>query len=120
MQFFKLDVLYEAPDGGLAVAPPSHIVSQLHSILELAREPNKQPVGILTSEHRDTWYQARECLLQGIQLEYINFECTHVLEVHYLFIRSSEQEVSGCDRDCPVCFLSGQCSPSRQLSGPPG
>ena len=67
MQFFKLDVLYEAPDGGLAVAPPSHIVSQLHSILELAREPNKQPVGILTSEHRDTWYQARECLLQGIQ-----------------------------------------------------
>lgn len=62
--FFKLDVLYEAPDGGLAVAPPSHIVSQLHSILELAREPNKQPVGILTSEHRDTWYQARECLLQ--------------------------------------------------------
>ena len=65
MQFFKLDVLYEAPNGELAVCPPTHIVHQLHNILKAAPEPAEYPVGILTSEHRDTWFHARERLLKG-------------------------------------------------------
>jgi len=62
--FFKLDVLYESPEGGLAVAPSSHIVRELHRILRAAPDPAEHPVGILTSEHRDTWYQARERLIK--------------------------------------------------------
>ena len=65
LQFFKLDVLYETPSGELAVAPPTYIVSELHNILKAAPEPAEYPVGILTTEHRDTWFQARERLLRG-------------------------------------------------------
>ena len=81
LQFFKLDVLYEAPEGGLAVAPGSHIVEELHRILRAAPTPAEYPVGILTTEHRDTWYQARERLIQGVhQLIYVaSVTCIHHL-----------------------------------------
>ena len=65
LQLFRLDVFYEAPDGTLAVAPGSHIQKELHSILEMAMEKNRYPVGVLTNEHRDTWYQCRERLVKG-------------------------------------------------------
>ncbi len=58
-------MLYETPDGTLAVTPSSHVMSELHHILETAPPTNEYPVGILTNEHRDTWYQARERLRKG-------------------------------------------------------
>ena len=65
MQFFKLDVLYEAPNGELSMAPASHIMQQLEAILCTAADPAPYPVGILTTEHRDIWAQARERLANG-------------------------------------------------------
>ena len=65
MQFFKLDVLYEAPNGELSMAPASHVMQQLEAILRIAADPAHFPVGILTIEHRDTWAQARERLASG-------------------------------------------------------
>ena len=65
MQFFKLDVLYEAPNGELSMAPASHVMQQLEAILCTAADPAPYPVGILTTEHRDTWAQARERLASG-------------------------------------------------------
>ena len=64
-KFFKLDVLYEVPGGCLAPAPGSHIVEELHRILRAAPIPAEHLVGILTTEHRDTWHQARERLRKG-------------------------------------------------------
>ncbi len=64
-QFYRLDVLYETPEGVLAVCPPSHIITELHRILDMAPPTNNHPVGILTNEHRDTWNQARDRLLGG-------------------------------------------------------
>ena len=65
-QIFKLDVLYECFDGTLAVAPSSHVVEQLHSIIKMTSDLSTCPVGILTSERRDTWTECRERLLIGI------------------------------------------------------
>lgn len=65
LQFYKLDLLYETPTGELAVAPASHLVQQLKAIVVSDVEPCKFPVGLLTTEHRDTWYQAREKLNKG-------------------------------------------------------
>ena len=64
-KFFKLDVLYEVEGGCLAPAPGSHIVEELHHILRAAPTLAEYPVGILTAEHRETWYQARERLRKG-------------------------------------------------------
>lgn len=65
LQFFKLDVLYECPDGTLAMAPSGHIIEQLHRIIKMTPDPSNYPVGILTSDHRDAWTQSRERLLKG-------------------------------------------------------
>ena len=67
-KFFKLDVLYEVEGGCLAPAPGSHIVEELHRILRAAPTPAEYLVGILTTEHRDTWHQARERLRKGIHM----------------------------------------------------
>ena len=58
-------MLYEAPNGELSMAPASHVMQQLEAILRTAADPAPFPVGILTTEHRDTWAQARERLASG-------------------------------------------------------
>ena len=65
VQIFKLDILYECPDGTLAVAPSRHIIEQLHDIINMTPDPSEYPVGILTSDHRDTWTKNREKLMRG-------------------------------------------------------
>ena len=65
-QMFKLDVLYECLDGTLAAVPSSHVVEQLHNIIKMTSDLSMCPVGILTSEQRDTWTECRERLLIGI------------------------------------------------------
>ncbi len=64
-QFYKLDIVYQCPDGSLAVAPASHIMSQLHEILKTAPASCEHPVGVLTTEHRDSWTETRQNLLLG-------------------------------------------------------
>jgi carnitine O-acetyltransferase len=60
--FFKVNMLYDSPDGVLSVAPASHVLEQLETVLSDAREPAQFPVGVLTSGHRDTWTHTRERL----------------------------------------------------------
>lgn len=67
IQFFQLDVLYECPDGTMAVSPSSHIIQQLHNIMKMSSDLSECPVGILTSEHRDSWAKSRERLVAGQQ-----------------------------------------------------
>ena len=65
LQFFKLDVLCECPDGSLAVVPSSHIIQQLHKIIEMSSNPSQLPIGVLTTLDRDTWARSRERLISG-------------------------------------------------------
>ena len=65
MQLFKVNILYESPDGVLSVAPAQHVMEQLKTILSDARDPAPYPVGIMTTEHRDTWAKMRERLASG-------------------------------------------------------
>ena len=58
-------MLYECPDGTLAVAPSTHIIEQLSCIFKMSSDLSEYPVGILTAEHRDIWAKSRVKLLQG-------------------------------------------------------
>ena len=68
-QFYKLDMFYDTPTGEIALAPPTFILNQLKWIVEDAKERNPYPVGVLTTEHRDKWYEAREKLRKGKIME---------------------------------------------------
>ena len=74
LQFYILDILYETPTGELAVVPGSHLVEQLKAIVVSHVEPCKFPIGLLTTEHRDTWYQAREKLNKGVLFNTPHFD----------------------------------------------
>ena len=47
------------------MAPADHILQQLQHIVEGGASPSPHPVGILTTQHRDTWTEARERLIAG-------------------------------------------------------
>ena len=55
----------------MALAPPTHIMNELYKILTETTERCRYPIGVLTTEHRDTWYQARKKLEQGKQTCYV-------------------------------------------------
>ena len=61
-----MDILSLLPDGSYTLVPAQHIKEQLHKIVESSPTKAQHPVGVLTSEHRDTWYNARERLIVGI------------------------------------------------------
>ena len=65
-QFFKLQVLYPCPDGTLQIAPWDHLKQQIGDIIGASPHPAQHQVGVLTSEHRDNWYKARQNLLKGV------------------------------------------------------
>lgn len=65
VQLFKVNVLYDAPNGELSIASASHVKQQLETILRAAEDPARFPVGILTTQHRDTWALMRERLASG-------------------------------------------------------
>lgn len=65
VKFYKMDMIYECPDGTLAAAPPNHIVKELQGIMEAAPSRCEHPVGILTTEHRDNWLKTRQELMKG-------------------------------------------------------
>lgn len=62
-------MFYDTPTGEIALAPPTFILNQLKWIVEDAKERNPYPVGVLTTEHRDKWYEAREKLRKGKIME---------------------------------------------------
>ena len=53
------------PDGSYTFVPAQHIEDQLHKIIKGSPTKAQHPVGVLTTEHRDTWYSAREQLITG-------------------------------------------------------
>ena len=58
-------MLCQLSDGSYGLVPAQHIEEQLHNIVNSASVKAQYPVGVLTSEHRDTWYQARKRLITG-------------------------------------------------------
>ena len=46
--------------------PPTFILEEVRKILETAPDLCDYPVGVLTSEHRDSWAKTREELLLGV------------------------------------------------------
>ena len=64
-QCYSLELLCLSPDGSYTLAPAQHIEEQLHKIVKSSPTKAQHPVGVLTSEHRDTWYSARERLIKG-------------------------------------------------------
>ena len=81
-QMYKMDVLVETSTGELDMVTPSHMIEVLGQILDDAKEPVEHPVGILTAETRDNWYENREKLMKGLQKcalkynQYESFWCT--------------------------------------------
>jgi hypothetical protein len=46
----------------------AQLVQQLRTVIEQSPERSPTPVGILTTEKRETWYRMRQELLKGIYL----------------------------------------------------
>ena len=61
-----MELLCLSPDGSYTLVPAQHIEEQLHKIVESSPTKTQYSVGVLTTEHRDTWYNARERLITGI------------------------------------------------------
>ena len=61
-----MDILSSLSDGSYVLVPAQHIEEQLHKIVESSPTKPQHPVGVLTTEHRDTWYNARERLVEGM------------------------------------------------------
>lgn len=62
-QFFVLDV-YNSDNTPLTV---DQIHMQLEKIWNSSLQTNKEPIGILTSQHRNTWGKAYNNLIKGEQ-----------------------------------------------------
>ena len=75
-QFFSVEVL--GNDGQILPQGSSYLIAALERVLQLANEGsnNAVPVGILTSEHRDTWATARKKL----EVSRINRDSLHLLD----------------------------------------
>jgi len=63
-----LDVLVKLPDGSYTFVPVHHIEKELHQIVNSSTSKPQHPVGVLSAEHRDSWYHARERLMKGIYI----------------------------------------------------
>ena len=87
LQLYLADALVETSAGELDMIPPSHFIRTLHHILDDAAEPADDPVGILTAETRDTWYQARQELLQSLE----QFYCKLSVVILSIIFRSNQQ-----------------------------
>lgn len=61
MQFFVLDV-YNSDGTPLTV---DQIYTQLEKIWNSSLQTNKEPIGILTSNHRNSWGKAYNNLIKG-------------------------------------------------------
>lgn len=61
LQFFVLDV-YNSDGTPLTV---DQLTMQLEKIWNSSLQTNKEPIGILTSQHRNTWGKAYNNLIKG-------------------------------------------------------
>ncbi|XP_065917320.1 carnitine O-acetyltransferase-like isoform X2 [Dysidea avara] len=106
---FSLDILCQLSDGSYGLVPAQHIEEQLHSIVNSTPVRAQYPLGVLTSEHRDTWYQARERLLT----DPVNSNSLDVIE-RAQFIISLDSAHPGIDPHSPttvdeMSIMSGRC-----------
>ena len=76
------------PDGSYALVPAQHIEEQLHKIVESSPSKAQHPVGVLTTENRDTWHGVRERLIAGIIIIMVELLASHL---QITFYRPSEQ-----------------------------
>lgn len=67
-QFFVLDV-YNSDGSPLTV---DQIYMQLEKIWNSSLQTNKEPIGILTSQHRNTWGKAYNNLIKGEERRHKN------------------------------------------------
>ena len=68
------------------MAPPSFIREQLHWILEDAKDRPCNPVGVLTTLHRDKWFEARERLMKGINDQPPTLSVSKIGDVLFYFM----------------------------------
>lgn len=68
-QFFILDV-YNSDGTPLTV---DQLYMQLEKIWNSSLQTNKEPIGILTSQHRNTWGKAYNNLIKGEKSRYVHF-----------------------------------------------
>lgn len=119
-QFFVLDVVTNSKQ-----LNETEILSQLEKIVKMAEKAEERlpPVGILTSDGRTEWAQAREALIKGLTSNIshfshfydhslpllINYEpfILSSLSIYHPLSRSNQQGVSGPDRELSVCGVSG-------------
>lgn len=71
-QFFELDVYHS--DGTPLTS--DQIFVQLEKIWNSSLQANKEPVGILTSNHRNSWAKAYNTLIKGVGGGALHF-CSH-------------------------------------------
>lgn len=67
-QFFVLDV-YNSDGTPLTV---DQLYMQLEKIWNSSLQTNKEPIGILTSQHRNTWGKAYNNLIKGEQRNFLS------------------------------------------------
>lgn len=77
-QFFVLDV-YNSDGSPLTV---DQLYMQLEKIWNSSLQTNKEPIGILTSQHRNTWGKAYNNLIKGEQSRDKNLKILH-RNAHY-------------------------------------
>ena len=70
-----LEILGKLSNGSFALVPAKHIEEQLHKIVNSSLHKAQHSVGVLTSEHRDTWYKARQRLMIGTYVVCVLAEC---------------------------------------------
>jgi len=61
LQFFKINVL----DNRGEIISSAKLLEQLKAVVEASQKP-AEAVGILTSEHRDTWAEVYSELMKGV------------------------------------------------------
>lgn len=119
-QFFVLDVVANGKQ-----LNETELLSQLEKILKMAENAEERlpPVGILTSDGRTEWAQARDALTKGLSSTFLLFlslsevlknckQFSNKLSKTYLMYasstsRSNQQGLSGPDRELPVPGVSG-------------
>ena len=65
VQLFKVQLMYLDHNGTPQIAPFDHVRQQVVELMQSSPEPAQYQIGLLTSEHRDVWYQKRQRLMKG-------------------------------------------------------
>lgn len=90
-QFFELDVYHS--DGTPLTS--DQIFVQLEKIWNSSLQTNKEPVGILTSNHRNSWAKAYNTLIKGVGIEPLLTANVPTSNLHYSWARAYSTSSEG-------------------------